>query len=136
MDVVKELRKAYVTLISNQGYTVYDRFLPSNIITGLYFILRDQDDQRQLDKCGNGHISSIVINVVYRNEDHGSGVEADNAAEIIIPLIESDSLVLPAGLTLIKGSSTKVSDTTDSGVDNIFNVYMRVLRFQHIIKEN
>ena len=136
MDVVKYVRKAYRTLITNQGFIVYDRFLPDDIGEGLYCILSDQDDQRQIDKCGNGHISSIIITFVHRTQNNSSGVEADNAAEIITPLIENDGLVLDPGLTLIRGSSRKTSDTTDSSTDNIFRVYRRVLRFQHIIKEN
>lgn len=136
MDVVKEVRKAYRDLIKNQGFTVFDRFLPSDITTGLYIILSDQDDQRQIDKCGNGHVSSIIISIINRTLDNGSGVDADSAAEIIIPLIENDGLLLDSALTLIKGSSRKLSDTTDSGVDNTIKVYRRSIRFEHIIKEN
>lgn len=136
MDVTKDIRRAYKALISAQSYIVYDRFLPDNIGAGTYVILSDQDDQRQNNKCDNGHIATLIVNIIHRTEDNSSGVECDTIAEVIVPLIENDGLQLSAGLTLIKGSSRKISDTTDSGIDNTFKFYRRVIRFEHIIKEN
>lgn len=136
MDVIKYIRKAYKTLISNQGFIVFDRFLPDSIGSGLYVILSNQEDRPILTKCGNTHETSIVISIIWRTQDNSSGVEADDVAEIIIPLIEQDGLVLDAGLTLEKGSSRKFNDVTDSGVDTVFKVYRRDIYFRHIVREN
>jgi hypothetical protein len=136
MDVIKYIRKAYRALIKAQGYIVFDRFLPDNIGSGLYIILSDQEDRPIINKCGNSHETTIVINIIWRTQDNSSGVEADDVAEILIPLIENDGLVLDTGLTLVQGSSRKFNDVTDSGVDTVFKVYRRNIYFRHIVRVN
>jgi len=136
MDVTKYVRQAYITLLTGLGYSVWDRFLPDILGTGLYIILADQQDSLQNNKCSNGHLHNILLDITHRTDDNSSGVVCDNVAEAITPIILADGLVLASGLTLIQGSTRKLSDSTSDGLGDVYRIYRRLIRFEHIIKEN
>lgn len=138
MDVIKELRKAYVEFFASQGIQAYDRYLPDDEVAGTYIIISSQDDTEQLDKCDNGHQPVVTLDFIHKTNQNSGGVLLDTLVEMTYPIIKSDGLMpyITAGLTLISGSSRKVGDTTQDGLSDVFRVYRRILRIQHIIKEN
>lgn len=136
MEVIKEIRGAYVSLLAGAGIDAYDRFLPDSSTAETYVIISAQDDSEQLDKCDNGHLTGVQLDIIHRTINNSTGVECDDVAAIIIPLIKSEAFTLPAGLMLIQGSTRKVSDNTLDGISDTYRIYRRLIRFQHIIKEN
>lgn len=134
MDVIKEIRKAYVALFATAGVPAYDRFLPDNSAAATYVIITAQDTTEQIDKCDNGHVTSVQIDITHRTTTNSGGIECDNVAEVIIPLIKGEQFTLPVGIKLVPGSTRKSSDSTLDGISDTFRVYRRLIRFEHIVK--
>jgi hypothetical protein len=136
MDVLKEVRGAYISLLATAGIKAYDRFLPDDMSDTTYVIVSSQEDTEQIDKCDNGHVTFVSLDIIHRTINNSGGVQCDNIAEIVIPLVRNNPIPVPAGLTFITGSTRKIGDNTLDGFSDIYKVYRRILRFQHIIKEN
>ncbi len=136
MDVTKEMRKSYVALLATGGVTAYDRFLPDTVPSNTYVVITSQEDNEQLDKCDNGHLASIQLDVTHRTTANSGGIECDDVADDIIVLVKGEGFILPPELILIQGSTRKTSDNTLDGFHDTYRVYRRILRFQHIIKKN
>lgn len=136
MDVIKEIRKAYIQLCNEIDIVVYDRFVPDDVSDETYVVVTAQEDSEELDKCDNGHTVVGSFEIFHKTLNNSGGVKCDDVADVLIPKIRNSALPLPIGLTFIQGSTRKISDTTLDGLSDTYKVYRRIIRFQHIIKEN
>lgn len=136
MDVIKELRGAYIELVRGLGYTIYDRNLPTDLPNEIYIIILEQTDVKTTSKCSTGHRTSIYLDITYRTDNNGTGAVCDDVADVIIPQIEQENFILPAALTMVKKSTRKLDDRTSDSFGDVYRVYHRLLRFEHLIRES
>lgn len=132
MDVIKEIRKAYVSVTAAVGIPLSDMFLPDTDTTPIYAVITGQDDSEVANKCGNSHSSGVTIEVVMRTNRNDSAVPRDDYAAQLISAIYGIQFYLPANFQIIQ--TLKSNDSTVEGFTEVFKIYKRIVQFNHTIK--
>lgn len=134
MDIIKALRGAWVSALSAKGVQLHDQYLDDDEAPETYVVIPDQGDIIYDDKCQNSHRTSITMEIIHRDINHGGMRFCDDVAEIINDTGKENNLPIDAGFIVV--SSRKISDTTIPGISDVYKIYRRIIRYEHFITEN
>ena len=98
-----------------------------------YVIMSTQSNTPQFNKCGDGWLGTILLDVFTRYpKNSGSRLLADNAANNIITLLDGMTLDVASGLTVNMITVSMPADITASDGDKI--VHRKIIRYELSIR--
>lgn len=98
-----------------------------------YVILSTQTNEQEFNKCGNGWLSTILLDVFTRyRKNTGSRLLADNIAQAILTALEGLSLDGSSGLTINNVIITLPNDITDESGTEI--IHRKLIRYELSIR--
>lgn len=141
------LRKAYTSAIATLTYegsslTAFDEVVPDSIINGSEFkhiILSTQTDNTSLrPKDCFVHNATILVKIVYGVTGAGGKKKHDDIADLILqkilPVSSSNYLNLSSSNFQVV-TTELIDDQTQFLAGNTHKVWVRLLRFRHVISE-
>lgn len=133
----KWVRKAIYDLINNM--VVDTKTIPcydmraTNYDGDAYVILSTQTNNQEFNKCDNGWLSTILLDVFTRyRKNTGSRLLADNIAEAILTNLYGMTLDPASGLTLNNVVITLPNDITDESGKEI--IHRKLIRYELSIR--
>lgn len=136
-DTACPTRKAYNTLISGLGYTVYDSKAPDNA-TYPFIILGSQTSQSENTKTSFDNRVTINIDVNYSfDDDFGGRKPLDLIVDAILTAVLPSPSETPISATGFNVYSTKkiIDFDFDPIVNDTQTIYRRVITIEHLIEQ-
>lgn len=136
-DTAYPTRKAYNTLISGLGYTVYDSKAPDNAIYP-FVILGSQTSQSENTKTSFDNRVTINIDVNHSFDDgFGSRKPLDIIVDAILTALLPSPSETPITITGFNIYSTKkiIDFDFDPIVNDTQTIYRRVITIEHLLEQ-
>ena len=136
-DTAYPIRKAYFTLISGLGYSVYDSKAPDNA-SKPYVILASQTSQDESNKSTFNNRVTINIDVITAFND---GFGGRKSLDLIVDAILTAAIPQPhkAGITVsgfnIFGTQKTMDMDFDPYISDTQTVYRRVITIEHLLQQ-
>jgi len=136
-DTAYPVRKAYNTLISGLGYTVYD-FKAPDIASYPFVILGSQTSQSDNTKTNFGNRVTINLDINYSFDDgFGSRKPLDLMVDAILTALIPVPSETPITVTGFNVYSTKkiIDFDFDPNVNDEQTIYRRTITIEHLLEQ-